>query len=802
MNCPCDQLVFPEPLNIPAGLSALPRQIATFPEFRAAMLNAIPAELALQSWRARSIEDFGVMLLEMWAYVCDGISFYDEVKADEFYLRTAQLRPSVRMLTGLLGYVPRPAVAALADLAVFIDGRQPLTLPIGTGFRSGAFPGGTPQVFELVAPAAVHPFDNQWIIAPNRPATIDGGKHILWLDLTYLRLDAKSNKLKKGSIFLFEILGEPWFITARTVASISDFKATDGTVFKQITLSWPITVPGSTPIANIRLTMPSRVAHLTTKTSLAGEAPIHDAGPDTFLHFDAIYNGLGLNSRLILEKDGDVRYFTVPQARTTFLQITAPSTTTVTDGSGTVTAVVNNPGATAEVTDLQLDRDINDVFRRQPGTASWSSADAPAINVHFSLVDAATVVAPAFSTLIQGDPLPLTQPIDTPQNGKSPGRFQLEDKNGFGFGATGMVDFPAASLTLDATTPIPSPLAVPVNVYGNIVTAVRGETVASETMGLGDATVLNQQFTLKKSPLTYTSANTDAGVANSLKIFVAGVLWSEVPSFFGVGDTDQVYMVRQDEAGDSIVTFNGRLGTGAGVVATYRFGAGVASPPAGSIKQLAKPAQGLTSVRNPVAAYGGADAEPASQIQTLAPRSALLLGRAISIPDMQVAAAQVPGVRAASAEWNWSAIAQSAVVHIYYVGDPSLATSVRSRVRSLADPTVAIRVDVAVPIPVNLSIAIEIDPKLVEDDVLSAVRIALLDPLVGLLPPERLGIGAPVFCSQIFETVLAGPGALGISGVYWNGLPITSWGISPGAGNYFDIEAESLLLNGKAGVSG
>src|SRR5437773_1991143 len=132
MNCPCDERIFPAPLKIAAGLGSLPRQLATFPEFRAAMLGAIPAQGPLVRWRARSSADFGIMLLEMWAYVCDCISFYDQVRADESYLRTAQLRSSVRMLAGLLGYVPRPAVAALADLAVFADGRRPVTLPIGT----------------------------------------------------------------------------------------------------------------------------------------------------------------------------------------------------------------------------------------------------------------------------------------------------------------------------------------------------------------------------------------------------------------------------------------------------------------------------------------------------------------------------------------------------------------------------------------------------------------------------------------------------------------------------------------------
>ena len=110
-------------LVIHAGLDRLPRQIATFPEFRSAMLALIPQEPALANWRARSSDDFGITLLEMWAYVCDSISFYDEVIAQEEYLRTAQLRPSLRKLVALLGYLPRPAVAAKVELALLAEGR-------------------------------------------------------------------------------------------------------------------------------------------------------------------------------------------------------------------------------------------------------------------------------------------------------------------------------------------------------------------------------------------------------------------------------------------------------------------------------------------------------------------------------------------------------------------------------------------------------------------------------------------------------------------------------------------------------
>ena len=189
MSCPCDKLIHPPGLVIPAGLDIIPRQIASFPEFRRAMLAAIRSQDALINWRARGEvehaaslfrDDLGIMLLEMWAYVCDALAFYDEVIAHEAYLRTARLRSSLRRLVDLLGYVPSPAVAASVKLALFAEGRQPVTIPAGTAFRSGSFDvehaaslfrSEQPQIFELGSDATIHPLTNKWTVEPARPET-------------------------------------------------------------------------------------------------------------------------------------------------------------------------------------------------------------------------------------------------------------------------------------------------------------------------------------------------------------------------------------------------------------------------------------------------------------------------------------------------------------------------------------------------------------------------------------------------------------------------------------------------------
>ena len=112
--CPCDGVVHPSKPIIAAGLPSLTRQLAGFPEYRQAMLRAIATHPPLQDWRAREGEDYGVMLLEMWAYVLDILGFYDERIANESYLRTAVRRSSLRRVVDLIGYKPRPGLAATA----------------------------------------------------------------------------------------------------------------------------------------------------------------------------------------------------------------------------------------------------------------------------------------------------------------------------------------------------------------------------------------------------------------------------------------------------------------------------------------------------------------------------------------------------------------------------------------------------------------------------------------------------------------------------------------------------------------
>lgn len=771
INCPCDDFVHPAPLAIDAGLSVIPRQIATFAEFRHAMLRALPTKPALAEWRARGDQDLGVMLLEMWAYVCDVVAFYDETIAHESYLRTARLTPSVRKLVGLLGYRPRPAVAARARLAVTADGRLPLVVPAGTAFRSSAFGSEPPQVFELDADTRVHPLLNGWSLAPVRPDLIAAGA-------TQLLLAPDSAKVKLGDRLLPLAFGAFPFgvFTAQAVSAIT---GSDGNKYKQVTLTPAIGFAMSA--ANTRLVRPTASVAIWSNPSDTSSPLTVTA---TSIALSTVVPQIKANTWVIATGPSGATALFVTSA----LQSTRRLAAGTTVGSGA--SAVTSPEIRVPVTLLSFS---------PPWPASMGTSAAQ-ISIEYNLQDAGTITTLVKPRIDPGDPLRLQPPIEAPPDGTQPGTFLIADADGSSLEMAGGVDFAARTLNPAQGSGLTAPLDPPATVYANVAAVTRGETVPSEALGIGDGSLANQTFKLKKKPLTYVSAPTTsdaAGVQSTLTIWVRDIAWREVPSFFGVAPDAEIYVVRQDDDGESWVTFGdgvrgARLPAGASVVARYRFGGGAASPPAGGIIQLARPVKGLTAVRNPVPAAGGADREPASQVRIYAPRSALLFGRAVSIKDMEALAAGQPGVQAVQAQWAWDAQMQQPGVQIWYIGPAGIAAALTQSLRAATAPSTPITASPAVAIPATLVVDLRVDRRYQIALVQAAVIARLTAAGTGLLSPEQIGIGAPLFRSRILAEALAVEGASTLGGLLWQGASFTEFGVLPGDGAWFQV---SLTVN-------
>lgn len=766
-NCQCDRFSALPDLKIDAGLHELPRQVAGFPEYRRAMLYAIRQKRPLQNWAAREEDDLGMMLLEMWAYVCDAVSFYDTVIAQEAYVRTAHLRPSLRRMVALLGYLPRPALAATVQLSAFADGRLSVALPKGLAFRSGGFEGNPPQVFELDEASTIHSLTNRWAV--RRPVSNVIGNQ------GYLLVQGVQANIQAGSLLLLVKTGNPDANVGFKVKSISSFTGSDRKNYTRINFDPPLNWPSPAPeLEKLVLMAPAQSAALWTATETAISA--------NTIVLDNIYRQITANDYLVMEKSGTETHCVKVQSLSDELRTSNARTGTFKIGNSTF----DFPQISISVTKLTLNRNI-----------SWPDDVKNTIKVYFGFSQAATIVNEPSTTLKWNDDINLEGQVEKPVDGPRPKHFILQDKNLRANTISGDIDYAERKINPKAPNPSQTELTLPVSAFGNVLNASRGETVKNEILGSGNASLTNQAFRLNKKPLTYLFSPTAAnqqGIQNTLVVYVEGIRWNEVRTFYGAGPADEVYIVRQNDEGETQIMFGDgirgrRLPSGTdNVVAHYRYGAGYASPPAGSINQITKPVVGLSAIENPIAASGGADAEAEIGLRSNASKSALLLGRVISIKDMEAAALSVPGVRAVQSSWQWVPERQSSMAVISFIGEPDLDEKVWSYLRDLTDPSTPIQVIQALAIPCTLTLTIETDDRYVEKNVLDEIRIKLFAPGTGLLSLERIGIGRPLFRSRIFETVLSVPGTISIKEILWNNARFDQASQKPGSGQYFEIK--------------
>lgn len=117
-----------------------------FASLRQDLLNAIPSYLP--EWTNRSDNDFGVVLLDLFAYTADGLHYYMDRVANEAYLDTASKRSSVLKIAKLLGYVPTGNTAAEVSLTFFNSAGANYTVPAGTKVSTQSTATSAGLVFE------------------------------------------------------------------------------------------------------------------------------------------------------------------------------------------------------------------------------------------------------------------------------------------------------------------------------------------------------------------------------------------------------------------------------------------------------------------------------------------------------------------------------------------------------------------------------------------------------------------------------------------------------------------------------
>ena len=849
MSC-CDEPGQSPLETIPAGLSSLPRQVRGFAEVRRDLLRALGREPgALEGWRP-SGDDFGLMWLEMWAYVSDVLGFYDERAANESYIRTAVRRTSLRRIVELLGYTPSAGVAATAVVAALADGAEAVLLPPATGFRSSAFGAEAPQVFETTAAQSIHPLKNQWKVTSfKRRPTVDAAPDVndtgtatdqkkatpsssSGPNVRTLLFETTGFGLAAGELVLFDSrqagAANPVDPPVTLVTASEPFEGKDAQTYLKVTLKPEVRIPGDTDLTTLRARRPTQTSTPTNNQPVVTgsdknnpPAAVRNVGNTTVVFLDQAPAGFRRSDPVIVarnlgEAGADYRFVTVTEVKAAAVKLTNIPEQKVQTGEGEATV----PSPVVAATQLTLTPAL---------PPAWTAAEMKLLhtfvdggqptNVGKTEVSAADLADP------EGIPLDgiVQPPPEAPAHAAAQGlalasnvagvleqKFLITDAARVGVAADGRITFTADGRdtfqALNASQLPPTPLRLPLTVYGNVVETTRGESVFGEVLGDGNARVANQRFKLRKKPLTYlplAAPGASAAPASTLQVYVDGVLWQRVNTFFGAGPQDQVYTVRHDDEGNTFVTFGdgvrgARLPSGVqNIVADYRFGAGAAAPPAGGISQLAGAVKGLRGVRSPVAAAAGKDPDLPEHLRTNAPRSALLFGRAVSAADFEALARQQPGVVQAKAEWLWIQSQMRAGVVVQYIGEAAAPTVVEA-LRVQADPTVPVEVLKAQAIPTTVSIGVEVDARYAKEIVAAAVQAKLTEPGAGVLSRERAVIGGTFWPSILFEAVAQVPGVVGVSGVSFStgagGPQISnSAGTCIETGKYLDFTAQGAV---------
>lgn len=770
VTCPCDGPV-PVPPRNPPGLSLIAGRDATYGELRRALLTPLAGETQLTAWRPGAEGDLAVMMAEWWSYLGDILTFYNERIANEDYLRTATRPASLRRLIRLLGYRPQPGIGATATIAALVQPGASAILPAGMQVQSKPGPGQAPQVFELTAATAIAAPD----LVPATPQLA-----MLAPDPTTLLLAGAVGGIIGGSYLVLR----PRDGSAPSLAHVHRAVLTTLSGGAQQTVL-AVSLPGGNPpgpAAGFRLEQPGQSTGL---WSLGGNA-IEQNG--MVVHLSGLVRSLRLNDTVLLTVQGHAPLLTT----------VAGITDIIWDATGAAPAVPPVSAAIFPHTRLTLAQAL-------PGAATAGN-----VTLWHGWVEAARLLDQPVSSWPPAGATATLVPAGTaafpPRSAAAD--VLIADPTGSGIAAQAAAPDGHALTVAGLGTP-PLALQTPLSVMFNLLHLTRGQSVPAEVLGSGDPTQANQGFPLAKAPLTYLRRGN--AVVSTLAVTVNRQAWTEVDSFYGQPPDARVFVTAQDDAGATTVQFGdgvtgARLPAGTGnVVATYRIGSGAASPPAGALTVIANPIPGLRALRNPLAAGGGADPDPPDQIRRYAPRSVLTFGRAVSAADFEAIAANVANGCRVRASWAWDSARQRGAVTIHVAGDAATLAGVTAALAAAGDPNRPVNVVAAQPLAVLVAMEVLISAAAAADDVKAGIVAALTDPAAGLFGAASLGIGQPVFDSQIAAACQAVPGVVAIrflvflrADTGWQPAPLHT----PPEGSYFSLDPSLVWVFPEVSANG
>jgi hypothetical protein len=711
-NCEHDcekPLVFPLRIFNRPALEQISYRIGTYSRMREHMLDELNKDLTLQNWTHRAADDPGIALLEGNALIGDILAFYQNLYANEIYLRTAIWRESITELVQLTGYRLAPGVGGEANFAVKIKGDAAVTVPQGFGFKAQLRNRDIEDEFESSTEITAYPHLSEFNLYRPAQAMQSIAKGKTQLELHAVEGEQGLNALQAVAIAKGDRI---------LLVPDSDMFDDNGVIYT--TQDKPETL-----IVSALETVLDRVI-----ITLEGALQINRGDTIRAYKIDRTFRHFGYNASRL--------YAAHELSNGSISEVTLETTNFERNIYGNLSATTYYSGFAKQA--IPLDQEVDDlalggklicqgIADFEDGTIASTPQrnnqhyivvkmieETSVDNLRWGSVEASTTVVSVDNKLMTNDDI-LFETTDIRRSvfheATSPeltlkalsefndGDFSDGDVEFFGSYSEVRALAERDLMLVDAQTEIVQSVKttsglsdfdnqlidrdvqgqwlwtvtldqIPefsresfdhsqskITVYGNTVAANQGKTETEVVLGNGDNRLTFQTFVIPKTPLTYLLDATQTPAQQpELDVYVNNILWRQVDSFFNVPAEDQIYVIREDKDGNSFVQFGdgktgSRLPSGdKNIIALYRTGIAAS----GLLEKDKKPSvtgklSSLEKVYLPAEVVGGDIAESGDNAREAAPGKMQSLGRLVGLSDFEAEALALPGVLKVRADW-------------------------------------------------------------------------------------------------------------------------------------------------------
>ena len=809
-NCTTPQ-VFPRTINNRPGLSRIAFRIGTYNDFRQALFSALDRTQLLLPWTHRQPDDPGIALLEGVSILGDLLTFYQELYANEAWLRTATWPESVTALVRLLGYRPAPGIGGVSAAALEFKGATPVTVAAGFGFNAQITGQPQPVDFETSADLTALPQLSRFsLYSPWTTAPIAAGTTVLSVatsDLANAGVTLKAkDRLALVDTATMANQGPPnWQIGI--VGSVS--VVLDQTVIT-LTGSWQGNPPSAGTLKAYKL---GRSFHAfgynapATQISVSGNT----ASPSpvsTSISVPTILSAFPLERKVDDLSAGATMLVDLELTTTRF----HPEILRLSGLGGTYTGIELGDYETEFLLEVAISRAYLGADSVGPMSGSVTMVEFSDTgysgNADRRTAQCMEVIGSGVTVTGQRTLAPAASGVDRLKYYGDGGSYQQLNGRTLQFvvlnaddsvarleQTTATIDpsYTPGDLSVGFRTVCLHPalqqfgwsdfaLAAPtVTVFGNVVAVTQGKAQPQATLGNGDARQTNQTFMIPKGPLTWlTDEALTPPRTPQLQVLVNDIEWNEVDSLFASGPADTSYIIRLDNSGNSWIQFgdgiNGaRLASGVGnILIANRTGIGASGDRTpGTNPVPAGQAQNLAAIRLYETVTGGAAPESSDSARQTAPGRVQSLGRLVSLSDFEYEALALPGVEKAQANWDWNGSVPLLVLTVLLANPSDAATESVQTAISLANTTrgprrFQVQVTPANLLYVYLNLTFGLTPGYQQDDAIAAIAIAHgvippggTAPSGGLFSLDQRQLGEPEYASRIEGVVQ------NVDGVAW-----------------------------------